>query len=115
MAYLVAGGHRVARFGSTNAVSIHHLYSGKFPYLGHTTTLHAPKHGAHFTQSAGLVAIHPIADAMCDEYPFFSWFLRAKAFLLFGYDPDGAFSPMPPDAFGFQAGSRTIVHHWVEG
>jgi methyl-accepting chemotaxis protein len=31
------------------------------------------------------------ADAMADEYPCFSWYLRAKAFQLFSYDPDDVF------------------------
>lgn len=64
---------------------------GKFPYVDRDSTLHAVKDGAHFTQSAGLVATHPIVDQMCDEYPFFSWYLRAIAFKKFGYDPDGVF------------------------
>jgi hypothetical protein len=46
----------------------------------------------YFTQSAGLVAIHPVADALADEFAVFAWRLRAEAFLRFGYDPEGAFS-----------------------
>jgi len=99
-AYLIAGGHRPPRFGSANAWSIHHLYSGKFPYIGKSETTHATKLADHFTQSAGLVATHPIADALGDEYPFFAWMLRAMAFQRFGYDPDGVFSPNQ-DEFGF--------------
>jgi hypothetical protein len=90
-AFLAAGGTRPDRFGSSNSWSIHHLYSGKFPYIGRDTTMHASKDGLHFTQSAGLVAAHPIADALVDEFPFFTWFLRALAFKRFGYDPDSAF------------------------
>jgi len=91
-AYLLAWGIRPERFGSSNRWAIHHLYSGKFPYVERSSTTHAAKDGNHFTQSAGLVAIHPIADALCDEFPFFSWLLRAEAFRRFGYDPDGVFS-----------------------
>jgi len=54
--------------------------------------LHATKKVCHFTQSAGLVAVHPIADALADEFPFFTWLLRAEAFVRFKYDPDGVFS-----------------------
>lgn len=90
-AYRLADGKRPARTGSANAWSIHHLYSGKFPYPNTNGTLHAQKHQRHFTQSAGLVAAHPIADAICNEYPCFTWFLRAEAFRRFGYDPDGVF------------------------
>jgi hypothetical protein len=75
-AFILAGGIRPERFGSSNAWSVHHLYSGKFPYIGPKTTTHAAKESGHFTQSAGLVAAHPIADALVDEFPFFAWLLR---------------------------------------
>lgn len=91
-AFLFAGGERPTRSGSTNGWSIHHLYSGKFPYIGRNETLHAVKHGDHFTQSAGLVAVHPILDAVCDEYACITWYLRARAFERFQYDPDQVFS-----------------------
>lgn len=99
-AFLLAGGRRPNRIGSSNAWSVHHLYSGKYPYLNRDSTTHASKHGLHFSQSAGVVAAQPIADAICDEFPFFSWLLRAEAFRLFGYDPDGVFSTEQDD-FGF--------------
>jgi len=109
VAFLVAGGLRPSRYGSHNSWSVHHIYSGKFPYIAKTNTLHAAKNGLHFTQSAGLVAVHPIADGMCDEYPFFSWLLRAEAFRRFGYDPDGVFTNSPPDQFGFAANHTTEI------
>lgn len=77
--------------GNGNSWSIHHLYAKDFPYIGTTRTLHAIKDGAHFTHTAGMVAVHPLADAAAHEYACFSWFLRAKAFLLFGYNPDNVF------------------------
>jgi len=100
LAFRRAGGDRPNRYGSSNAWSVHHIYSGKFPYIGKTTTLHAAKHPNHFTQSACLVAAHPVADALVDEFPFFTWFLRAHAYTHFGYDPDCAFSTQV-DEFGF--------------
>ena len=102
-AFQLAGGTRPERFGSSNAWSIHHVYSGKFPYLERTATTHAIKLCKHFTQSAGLIAAHPVADALCDEFPFFAWLLRFESFHRFGYDPDGTFSPHQ-DAFGFSEG-----------
>jgi hypothetical protein len=33
--------------------------------------MHAAKDCNHFTQSAGLIAAHLIADALSDEFPFF--------------------------------------------
>jgi len=101
--FRLAGGKRPPRFGSSNSWSIHHLYSGKFPYPGYQETTHAAKSCLHFTQSAGLIAVHPIADAMVDEFPFFAWLLRGGAFLRFGYDPDGVFSSSRDDC-GFIAG-----------
>ena len=91
-AFEFAGGERPERHGSNNKWHIHHLYSGKFPYVGKSETLHATKEGLHFTQAAGLVALHPLADALADESPAFSWFLRFKSYEKFGYDPDCVFS-----------------------
>jgi hypothetical protein len=99
-AFQLAGGTRPERFGSSNAWSIHHVYSGKFPYIGRSNTIHAIKDCKHFTQSAGLIATHPVADALCDEFPFFAWLLRFESFSRFGYDPDGVFSS-GQDKFGF--------------
>jgi hypothetical protein len=48
-AFLLAGGRRPKRIGSSNAWSVHHLYAGKYPYV----TTHAAKLGRHFTRSAG--------------------------------------------------------------
>jgi hypothetical protein len=107
-AFRLAGGERPARFGSSNAWSIHHLYSGKFPYFGREQTMHAAKDVKHFTQSAGLIAAHPVADALVDEFPFFAWLLRAHAFLKFGYDPDGVFAQSWDD-FGFKKGTQHSV------
>ncbi len=109
-AFLVAGGERPDRYGSHNQWTIHHIYSSKFPYPNKKSSLHAIKDGTHFTQSAGLVAAHPIADAMCDEFPEFAWFLRAHAFKRFGYDPDQVFSTLI-DEFGFSPGHSTTIHY----
>ena len=98
-AYRLAGGQRPKRTVK-NEWDIHHLYDGQFPYPGKSTTLAAVKSGRHFTQSAGLIAIHPIAHEVAGEYGLFAWRLRAESFLRFGYDPDGAFSA-EQDQFGF--------------
>lgn len=90
-AFLAAGGERPMR--STNrGWSIHHIYDGKFPAKGRRTTLHAVKSAEHFTESAGLVALHPIADAVADEFEDFAWWLRKQAFQRFSYDPDHVFA-----------------------
>jgi hypothetical protein len=85
---------------------MHHVYSGKFRYIDRTATTHAVKLRDHFTQSAGVIATHPIADALSDEYPFFSWLLRFEAFSRFGYDPDGVFSSSQDDLGFAEAGPK---------
>jgi hypothetical protein len=107
--FLFAGGQRPVRFGSMNAWSIHHLYSGKFPFIGKSSSLHSQKNRNHFTQSAGLIAAHPLADALSDEIPAFAWLLRAHSFQKFGYDPDGVFATDKVDEFGFEQGRVTEV------
>jgi hypothetical protein len=102
-AFLIAGGTRPARLGSSNAWSIHHLYSGKFPYHRKGETIHAAKEATHFTQSAGLVAAHPVADALVDEFPCFAWLLRGHAYLRHKYDPDSVFGATTNE-FGFAEG-----------
>lgn len=102
-AYCLAGGERPDRFGSSNKWSIHHVYSGKFPYINRSKTTHAAKEGYHFSQSAGLIAAHPITDGLADEFPFFAWRLRAEAFIRFNYDPDGVFSATQNE-LGFSGG-----------
>ena len=110
MAYLVAGGQRPRRNGQ-NEWTIHHLYDGKFPYPSSKgQSLRAVLDGRHFTQSAGLVAIHPVADALADEFAMFAWRLRAEAFLRFGYDLEGAFSDTQ-DQYGFAG--RSPVKVWA--
>lgn len=98
--YLYAGGIRPLRAGGRHEWSIHHIYNGKFPFTESEKTLHAVKSGNHFTQSANLVAIHPIADALAEEYFYFSWVLRKEAFKRFEYDPDLIFCDQV-DTYGF--------------
>jgi hypothetical protein len=103
MAYRLAGGIRPPRRVGKQDWNIHHVYDGRFAFPPSSSgeTLHAVKHGKHFTQAAGLVAIHPIAHACADEYLWFAWQLRHEAFLRFGYDPDGVFSART-DSMGFK-------------
>jgi hypothetical protein len=43
-------------------------------------------------QPAGLVAVHPVAEAPKDDCFHSAWLLRYEAFLRFDYDPDAVFS-----------------------
>jgi hypothetical protein len=88
--FLLAGGVRPVR-QTGKGWNIHHLYDGKFPYNNNKTTIHAVKDGRFFTEAAGLVALHPLADAMADEFADFAWWLRREAYDRFGFDPDGVF------------------------
>ena len=106
-AYRLADGERPNRVVK-HQWDVHHLYDGQFPYPGKLTTLVAVKSGRHFTQTAGLVAIHPVAHVIAGEYGLFAWRLRAESFLRFGYDPDGAFS-VAQDEFGFAGKSCSRI------
>ena len=101
MSFLLARGERPNRADSTKGWSIHHIYNGKFPFIEGGKTLHAVKDGTHFTQSAGLAALHPIAHALADEYFYFVWLLRQESFLRFNYDPDMVFCKKI-DEYGFK-------------
>jgi hypothetical protein len=99
MSFLLAGGKRPRR-SNRQDWHIDHIYDGKFPWITRNRSLHAVKDGNHFTQAAGLAAVHPVAEALKDEYPHFAWLLRREAHLRFGYDPDGIFSEKT-DEYGF--------------
>jgi len=91
MSFLLAGGKRPKR-SNRQGWHVDHIYDGKFPWATRSRSLHAVKSGKHFTQAAGLVAIHPVAEALKDECYHFAWLLRREAHLRFGYDPDAVFS-----------------------
>jgi len=90
MSFLLAGGERPTR-PNGQGWHIDHIYDGKFPWVTKSSSLHAVKDEKHFTQAAGLVAIHPVAEALKDEYFYVAWRLRHEAFRRFGYDPDQVF------------------------
>lgn len=75
-------------------------------------SLRARDDGRHFTQSAGLVAIHPVADALADEIAIFAWRLRAESFVRFGYDPEGAFTGKH-DEYDFSGRKCEKVWHFA--
>ena len=76
------------------------LYSGEQPFVGRTATLTCPEEGNHFTQTAGMVAVHPAIHQLWNTCPAVAHTLRARAFALFGYDPDGVLAEGHHD-FGF--------------
>jgi len=82
------------------------------------TSLHAVKNGRHFTQSAGLFATRPVAEAPRDEYFVaeaprdeyfhFARLLRHEAFLRFDCDPGAVFSGETYE-YGFREGGRMEI------
>jgi hypothetical protein len=66
---------------------IHHIFDGT------EGSPHAIKEGDHFTQSAGLVAAHPIAHDLAHRSALLKWLLHREAFMRFdGYDPAKKFT-----------------------
>jgi hypothetical protein len=90
MVFLLAGGERPNR-NNGNGWPIHHIYDGQFPMPPKTKSIRAVSHGDYFTEAAGLVAVHPLADGLASEIPYFAWLLRYEAFLRFDFDPDKVF------------------------
>lgn len=91
MSFLLAGGNRPTR-SNKQGWHIDHIYDEKFSWVTKQRSLHTVKDSRHCTQAAGLVTIHPIAEALKDGYFYFAWLLRREAFLRFNYDPDCVFS-----------------------
>lgn len=98
MSFLLAGGERPWRANSNKQWSIHHIYDGNFPAPGMHMTTRAVIDSRYFTEAAGLVAIHPIADALACEFAYFAWLLRCEAFVRFKFDPDDVFDVQQEDA-----------------
>ena len=93
LSFRLAGGERPVRSDfPRHHWSIHHIYDGRFPVRTNKKVLHATRSGEHFTQSAGLVALHPLADGLVGDCKYFAWLLRHEAFLRFDYDPDEIFN-----------------------
>ena len=82
--------------------SLHHLYDGVFPFPGRKRVIDARKHGKHFTQTAGIVAVHPVVQEVYDHYACIRRTLRARSFIEFQYDPDHYFAKgRRHNGFGF--------------
>ena len=103
VSFLLAGGVRPPRTGTGHQWSVHHIYDGLHPAPGRRESVRAVACGNYFTEAAGLVAVHPVADALASEVPSFAWFLREEAYRRFGFDPDGVFGSGLPEADVMQA------------
>ncbi len=89
-AFLAAGGMRPCWGGE--GWHIHHIYDKTGRISGITTEVpHAVHDGNYFTQSAGLVAAHPVAHYLAHQSDLLKWLLRREAFVRFGFDPMAVF------------------------
>lgn len=88
LAFQLAGGDRPRRpFPENWSWTIHHIYDGQFALADDQIVPHAIHDGNLFTESAGLVAVHPLADYVAMSSPLLAWLLRWEAFRRFGFDP----------------------------
>src|ERR1051325_1797412 len=78
-AFLLTGGDRPRRsFPATWGWTIHHIYDEKHPAPANVTAQPVPRavrRGDLFTHSAGLVAVHPLADYVATNEPLLAWLL----------------------------------------
>ncbi len=78
-----------------------HLYAGA-PALAAGVAFDATRDPNHYTQSAGIVAVHPVVDHLMALHPCMVFTLRWRAFDAFRYDPANYFAPQAGhDACGF--------------
>ena len=94
VSFLLAGGERPLRpFPSRWGWTIHHIYDGQHPSFQNKEVPHAINDPKLFTDSRGLVAVHPFADYIAMHEPLLAWLLRWEASKRFpGFDPMGVFN-----------------------
>ena len=69
-----------------------HLYAGA-PAFDNGVAFDAMADPKHYTQSACLVAVHPVVQHLMAQYPCIVYALRARSFTQFQYDPANYFAP----------------------
>ena len=94
VSFLLAGGERPLRpFPSRWGWTIHHIYDAQHPRFQNEQVPHAINDPKLFTDSRGLVAVHPFADYLTMREPLLAWLLRWEASKRFsGFDPMGVFN-----------------------
>jgi hypothetical protein len=93
VSFLLAGGERPRRpYPSRWGWSVHHIYDGEFPRFEGERVPHAICDPNFFTDSRGLVAVHPFADYLTMREPLLAWLLRWEAFRRFNFDPMRVFN-----------------------
>ncbi|HMJ88301.1 MAG TPA: hypothetical protein VK530_00710 [Candidatus Acidoferrum sp.] len=95
LAFLMAEGTRPRCNGG--GWPIHHVYDGSAEHpVSRKKILHSVQNGDFFTQSAGLVAAHPVAHCIAHQSPLLGWLLRWEAYKRFTFDPDRVFDTAVP-------------------
>jgi hypothetical protein len=95
-AFRYAGGNKPESPEGADCWRICHLYSSDEFILA--------KQRYHFTQSANLVAVHPVVQHLMAQYPCIVKTMQQRVFETFMYDPRTWFSPGEGhDICGFQA------------
>jgi hypothetical protein len=94
LVFQLTGGDRPRRpYPSSWAWTIHHIYDGKHPSPNGVPVSRAVSDGKLFSEAAGLVAVHPLADYVATNEPLLAWLLRWEAFNRFRFDPMNIFAP----------------------
>ena len=92
LAFQLTGGDRPRRpYPSNWGWTIHHIYDGQHLAPTDKTVPRAVVEGKLFTEAAGLVAVHPLADYVATNVPLLAWLLRWEAFCRFQFDPMDVF------------------------
>ena len=100
-AFKYTGGNVPQAEAGADAWRLLHLYAGA-PAFDNGVEFDAMPNPKHYTQSAGLVAVHPVVHLLMAQHPCIVHTLRARAFTKFNYDPANYFPhEAPPDDCGF--------------
>ncbi len=96
-AFRFAGG-TIPQMPYAGGWSLRHLYDGTFDhydeehfYGAGQQRINALQDHRHFTQAAGMVAVHPVVNQLWPIYPWIVYTLRARAAVTLHYDPDRVF------------------------
>src|SRR5205085_9728310 len=76
--------------------TFHHIYDATSPLGKGKKTLNAHHHGLHFTQTDGMIVIHPIVEALYGYFRCIKRTRRGLSFNKFGYGPVCYFSRFEP-------------------
>jgi len=91
-AFRCAGGNVPQAVPDADAWQLIHLYAAA-PAFDNGAAFDGTAQPKHYTQSAGLVAVHPVVYHLTGQFPCIVWTLRARSFMRFNHDPANYFAP----------------------